>query len=118
MSFGFGMAPMTSIGKPWQTKCCDTRGASQNIAGDENLDQGEEEELKVVDIDGEFLKLRDMPPLLKHAVFVKSEGDRINFYKFKKDEVKELWSAPYLRDAMAMEVELVIIGMIAKTLRL
>jgi hypothetical protein len=45
-----------------------------------------------VDIDGELLKLRDMPPLLKHADFGQSyglEGDGINLHKIKKEEVNE-----------------------------
>jgi hypothetical protein len=63
-----------------------------DTAGNENIDQGEEEEHDVVDIDGELLKLRDMPPLLKHADFGQSyglEGDGINLHKIKKEEVNE-----------------------------
>ena len=60
--------------------------------GDENIDQREKEELDIVDIDGELLKLRDMLLFLKNANFVQSyslEGNGINSHRFKKDEVDE-----------------------------
>jgi hypothetical protein len=45
-----------------------------------------------VDTDGELLKLRDIPSLLRHVDFVESyglEGTGVNPHRFKEDEIEE-----------------------------